>query len=98
MLKRHFVYPPQESGLVKLSPSLFLFDGDTERVNDRGSSLYKKRPILICWSIKIGAFCSKTWRSNALAGCVLSDRYTVLDRKSTRLNSSHVSISYAVFC
>src|SRR5207249_5698340 len=26
-------------------------------------------------------------------------RYTnVLDRKSTRLNSSHVSISYAVFC
>src|SRR5699024_11221051 len=23
---------------------------------------------------------------------------TVLDRKSTRLNSSHVSISYAVFC
>src|SRR5207249_8776714 len=25
-------------------------------------------------------------------------RPTVLDRKSTRLNSSHVSISYAVFC
>src|SRR5690242_21094341 len=25
-------------------------------------------------------------------------RYTGLDRKSTRLNSSHMSISYAVFC
>src|SRR5699024_11763703 len=25
-------------------------------------------------------------------------RKTILDRKSTRLNSSHVSISYAVFC
>src|SRR5437868_13166447 len=25
-------------------------------------------------------------------------RYDALDRKSTRLNSSHVSISYAVFC
>src|SRR5699024_11257779 len=24
--------------------------------------------------------------------------YWILDRKSTRLNSSHVSISYAVFC
>src|SRR5699024_11541961 len=24
--------------------------------------------------------------------------YVILDRKSTRLNSSHVSISYAVFC
>src|SRR5437868_8866020 len=26
------------------------------------------------------------------------DRRALLDRKSTRLNSSHVSISYAVFC
>src|SRR5207249_5982308 len=26
------------------------------------------------------------------------DRLTIIDRKSTRLNSSHVSISYAVFC
>src|SRR5690625_6158924 len=26
------------------------------------------------------------------------DRYRELDRKSTRLNSSHVAISYAVFC
>src|SRR5207249_10537922 len=26
------------------------------------------------------------------------DDFAVLDRKSTRLNSSHVSISYAVFC
>src|SRR5207249_5175939 len=25
-------------------------------------------------------------------------RYAIRDRKSTRLNSSHVSISYAVFC
>src|SRR5690606_39992078 len=27
-----------------------------------------------------------------------SNRYDPLDRKSTRLNSSHVKISYAVFC
>src|SRR5438477_11675049 len=34
-------------------------------------------------------------------GVDLGDRwsfYCVLDRKSTRLNSSHMSISYAVFC
>src|SRR5437868_12899620 len=30
--------------------------------------------------------------------CSLTRGCTVLDRKSTRLNSSHVSISYAVFC
>src|SRR6266511_5315370 len=32
-----------------------------------------------------------------LVGQVVADRYHV-DRKSTRLNSSHVKISYAVFC
>src|SRR5699024_11924793 len=31
-------------------------------------------------------------------GTVRSHKLTVRDRKSTRLNSSHVSISYAVFC
>src|SRR5699024_11520108 len=34
-------------------------------------------------------------RNLALAGGEVPD---ALDRKSTRLNSSHVSISYAVFC
>src|SRR5690349_23145266 len=29
---------------------------------------------------------------------VKQERGTVIDRKSTRLNSSHVEISYAVFC
>src|SRR5437899_8098459 len=28
----------------------------------------------------------------------LLDQFLVLDRKSTRLNSSHLGISYAVFC
>src|SRR5207253_9039612 len=28
----------------------------------------------------------------------LADRVLFIDRKSTRLNSSHVAISYAVFC
>src|SRR5690625_6654919 len=29
---------------------------------------------------------------------ILRDRHTATDRKSTRLNSSHVAISYAVLC
>src|SRR5947209_5779701 len=29
---------------------------------------------------------------------LLAEHYTVVDRKSTRLNSSHANISYAVFC
>src|SRR5207249_8374092 len=35
------------------------------------------------------------WIRQALSGRL---SYPVLDRKSTRLNSSHVSMSYAVFC
>src|SRR5262245_63046152 len=34
----------------------------------------------------------------ALVARVLEDRPDRLDRKSTRLNSSHLGISYAVFC
>src|SRR3712207_7553866 len=29
---------------------------------------------------------------------LFGDRWSILDRKSTRLNSSHANISYAVFC
>src|SRR2546429_1237947 len=32
------------------------------------------------------------------AGDILGFRFQIRDRKSTRLNSSHGSISYAVFC
>src|SRR5699024_12006788 len=35
---------------------------------------------------------------SCFTGNVYSVSKLVLDRKSTRLNSSHVSISYAVFC
>src|SRR5207253_8087925 len=38
-------------------------------------------------------------RSRAIPGAKLSGMKLVIeDRKSTRLNSSHVAISYAVFC
>src|SRR5690554_7735408 len=37
-------------------------------------------------------------RSRSLAGPRLVEREAERDRKSTRLNSSHVRISYAVFC
>src|SRR5699024_12531907 len=45
-----------------------------------------------------------SWRSLALGGfltalgAILTVTRATRDRKSTRLNSSHVSISYAVFC
>src|SRR5690625_6846568 len=41
---------------------------------------------------------SKIGFATARGGDVVGDHTVMLDRKSTRLNSSHVAISYAVFC
>src|SRR5690606_41574031 len=38
------------------------------------------------------------WLQSLRAGVRATDRNATKDRKSTRLNSSHVKISYAVFC
>src|SRR5437870_8235733 len=52
----------------------------------------------------LGVFTVPFRRDPALAAWVSlvstteTDRSGMLDRKSTRLNSSHVAISYAVFC
>src|SRR5437868_10058682 len=53
-----------------------------------GPRIYLKREdLLLCGAHKI---------NNALGQGLLAKG--IVDRKSTRLNSSHVSISYAVFC
>src|SRR5438309_9341694 len=46
----------------------------------------------------IASALSFTWAVSAFLGGALSDHTGRRDRKSTRLNSSHSSISYAVFC
>src|SRR5690606_40909841 len=38
------------------------------------------------------------WRDRNVALAILTQSSSGRDRKSTRLNSSHVKISYAVFC
>src|SRR3712207_7843600 len=63
---------------------------------------------------RVGIFLEKTWEAivamlaASMAGAVYVNinplfkapqvRYITEDRKSTRLNSSHANISYAVFC
>src|SRR5260221_2261262 len=47
------------------------------------------------------SFCANLESSSASArrsGCTAATALAALDRKSTRLNSSHTVISYAVFC
>src|SRR5690625_6522696 len=62
-------------------------------VNNRSNRLYIEFRIdileCICWAVVMGViFHAEIKKGNP----------RTIDRKSTRLNSSHVAISYAVFC
>src|SRR5438874_7173229 len=61
-------------------------DRKTRAVEAREQRLPHQR-----WELREG------WR-HATQGLLVGSRDAILDRKSTRLNSSHVEISYAVFC
>src|SRR5215510_16089073 len=69
--------------------SFFFFFNDTATTEIYTLSLHDALPI---WALPIGARSSTPRRSTRVPGRGRTDR------KSTRLNSSHVAISYAVFC
>src|SRR5437868_15397326 len=75
--------------LFSLSFSSFFFFNDTATTEIYTLSLHDALPIYS----PIEARPRAARRSNCRAR-----RWLSRDRKSTRLNSSHVSISYAVFC
>src|ERR1035437_10931199 len=65
--------------------SFFFFFNDTATTEIYTLSLHDALPICVCLCLRFGPDSRWLgWRST--------------DRKSTRLNSSHANISYAVFC
>src|SRR3712207_9164271 len=88
------------------SVSLFFFN-DTATTEIYTLSLHDALPISVIRSVAthqpLQPFPSRT-RTTPHSGWkegmnqVVTDSRTSLDRKSTRLNSSHANISYAVFC
>src|SRR3712207_8828128 len=73
----------------------FFFFNDTATTEIYTLSLHDALPILF-HAPSSGRFAS-SFRVSLLAGAG-QKRHTERDRKSTRLNSSHANISYAVFC
>src|SRR5262245_65020281 len=69
---------------------LFFFFNDTATTEIYTLSLHDALPISSTWTCR--CCCSRSTRSSR------SGPSTRRDRKSTRLNSSHLGISYAVFC
>src|SRR5258708_26726018 len=72
--------------LFVLSILIFFFFNDTATTEIYTLSLHDALPISRIW-------CANRWRCSTW-----SRAGNILDRKSTRLNSSHQIISYAVFC
>src|SRR5262245_66428054 len=72
--------------------SFFVFFNDTATTEIYTLSLHDALPI---W---VPAPPGETNRSRRAHGCRGRARPGSIDRKSTRLNSSHLGISYAVFC
>src|SRR5207249_11533404 len=68
-------------------------------LNAQGDSVGEPRELSLDGDeIYVDALVIKFEDTFVTAGDVLKGKALLLDRKSTRLNSSHVSISYAVFC
>src|SRR5699024_11719397 len=66
-------------------------------------SLIFRKPVVLTWlkGTRLIKFQISTFGQHgypALTGSTTQFLIRTTDRKSTRLNSSHVSISYAVFC
>src|SRR2546430_4270624 len=80
------------SGARETSIAAFVFFfNDTATTEIYTLSLHDALPISICARICL----TRPWISLVLPA---PSMIVVLDRKSTRLNSSHSQISYAVFC
>src|SRR5687768_18395114 len=91
------------SPTLHLSPLLFFFFNDPATTDIYTLSLHDALPI--CRGADVGAIRLQGPRAIGIAQQHFEHRIAkqlahgrVVDRKSTRLNSSHGYISYAVFC
>src|SRR2546427_1933061 len=75
----------------------FFFFNDTATTEIYTLSLHDALPICAMSKYSISPICSQQARNSA-TGAAISAITWPPDRKSTRLNSSHSQISYAVFC
>src|SRR3989442_10485876 len=76
----------------------FFFFNDTATTEIYTLSLHDALPISDAWNRYGGPMERPHSARDVVAAVVYQVIVAIVDRKSTRLNSSHVRISYAVFC
>src|SRR5690554_7425907 len=86
-------YLPEQSpalSYTEISKYNNLPKNDSVKITEESLKKFKDNPVII------NAFKRNQWKNPTIVADVTCSMYP--DRKSTRLNSSHVRISYAVFC
>src|SRR5690606_41204732 len=92
MVMQSFEHPEDRSPLAKIHTHAIVGDGNNGIVRIFFSSNFNKRISILRFIFK--TVCYQIGKNTPqVFGCKID-----IDRKSTRLNSSHVKISYAVFC
>src|SRR3712207_8561344 len=85
--------------MIRRPPRSTLFPYTTLFRSDRGAALSLfstvTTTLLAAMLSLLLVFLRASWGTPAAVGAL---GFATLDRKSTRLNSSHANISYAVFC
>src|SRR2546422_8258359 len=87
---------PPTNPLIRII--IFFFFNDTATTEIYTLSLHDALPICLHHAPRVGADLGATRQHAQVQGLEVGERTKVGDRKSTRLNSSHGYISYAVFC
>src|SRR3712207_8296023 len=93
------IRPPPRSTLFPY-PTLFR-SASTWALTEGASRGWSDPPVVACLAVTVVGVAAFVWRIRHTASPLVPPelfRSRVLDRKSTRLNSSHANISYAVFC
>src|SRR2546430_11417184 len=93
-------FRPCDTSIIPHVRTSFFFFNDTATTEIYTLSLHDALPILCCWAPARGGRHDRRphqgWDGRRCRGGAAGRR--ARDRKSTRLNSSHSQISYAVFC
>src|SRR5690625_6514567 len=83
----------RNSNLPGIPNFIWTLMDEAKEKNDRVLEALEQQPLDIVEVQK-----ALTSAKNAVANAMENTNVMIEDRKSTRLNSSHVAISYAVFC
>src|SRR3712207_7696403 len=84
--------------MIRRPPRSTLFPYTTLFRSEARATARERAAVLSAREREVLDLAARGARNREIAASLFISEFTVKDRKSTRLNSSHANISYAVFC